>query len=366
MAALVGDLTGRGLVVVEEPPSSGSAGRPSPIVLPDPDVVALAINPEVDELAVALVGMTGRVRAERRHRFRSVLSAEQTVAALSALLPELAAAVRSPGSSAPVSPSPAWSALRDGVVEWAPHLGWTDAPVADLFAEAIGLPVAVGNDATLGAIAEHLFGAGRGVSDLVYLNGGASGIGGGIVVDGQAARRRGRVRRRVRAPPAAGREPAARGRAGGQPRSAGGRAERPVGGPGHPAPRRLAATEPAATAEIARQTDFLAVLVANAVQRPQPRTASCSADSSARCTTPTRSGSASWSADAACRRCSGRCGLTATALGDELLLVGAAELGVPATAGRPRYERGAHRTLAMTASVISPTPLRDGCPVHSF
>ena len=36
----------------------------------------------------------------------------------------------------------------------------------------------------LGAIAEHLFGAARGVDDVVYLNGGASGIGGGLIVGG--------------------------------------------------------------------------------------------------------------------------------------------------------------------------------------
>ena len=36
----------------------------------------------------------------------------------------------------------------------------------------------------LGAIAEHLFGAARGVDDVVYLNGGASGIGGGLIIGG--------------------------------------------------------------------------------------------------------------------------------------------------------------------------------------
>ena len=50
---------------------------------------------------------------------------------------------------------------------------------------AIGLPTVVDNDASLGAVAEHLFGAGRGVDDIVYLNGGASGIGGGLIVHGR-------------------------------------------------------------------------------------------------------------------------------------------------------------------------------------
>jgi predicted NBD/HSP70 family sugar kinase len=36
----------------------------------------------------------------------------------------------------------------------------------------------------MGVVAEHLFGAARGIDDVVYLNGGASGIGGGLVVHG--------------------------------------------------------------------------------------------------------------------------------------------------------------------------------------
>jgi predicted NBD/HSP70 family sugar kinase len=79
---------------------------------------------------------------------------------------------------------PGLVAVPDGLVRWAPHLDWIDVPLQALVEEAAGLPAAVGNDATLGAAAEHLFGAGRGVADLVYLNGGASGIGGGIIAGG--------------------------------------------------------------------------------------------------------------------------------------------------------------------------------------
>ena len=185
VAALVADLVARDLAVEEEPPASGSAGRPSAIVRPDPDVLALAVNPEVDQLTVGLVGMHAQVRVERRHRFSAVPSAQQMVDALAALLPELLAAVPAARLVGAAVAVPGLVRAADGVVEWAPHLGWTDAPVADLIAAVTGLPVAVGNDATLGAIAEHVFGAGRAVEDLVYLNGGASGIGGGVVVDGR-------------------------------------------------------------------------------------------------------------------------------------------------------------------------------------
>ncbi|MCC2029553.1 ROK family protein [Microbacterium sp. YMB-B2] len=76
----------------------------------------------------------------------------------------------------------------DGLVRLAPHLGWRDEDIATPLAEALGLPVAVDNDASLGARAEHLFGAAREHADVVYLNGGASGIGGGLILDGTLIR----------------------------------------------------------------------------------------------------------------------------------------------------------------------------------
>jgi predicted NBD/HSP70 family sugar kinase len=45
-------------------------------------------------------------------------------------------------------------------------------------------PVVAANDASLVALAESTFGAGRDVTDLIYINGGASGIGGGVISGG--------------------------------------------------------------------------------------------------------------------------------------------------------------------------------------
>jgi predicted NBD/HSP70 family sugar kinase len=72
----------------------------------------------------------------------------------------------------------------DGLVRLAPHLKWADEPVAAMLADATGYRVSVGNDARLGALVEHIYGSGRGVDDLVYLNGGPSGIGGGVITGG--------------------------------------------------------------------------------------------------------------------------------------------------------------------------------------
>jgi predicted NBD/HSP70 family sugar kinase len=72
-----------------------------------------------------------------------------------------------------------------GLVTLAPHLGWVDEPFVDLLRDATGLDVQAANDATLGARAESIFGAGRGIGTMVFLNGGASGVGGGVIVDGR-------------------------------------------------------------------------------------------------------------------------------------------------------------------------------------
>jgi predicted NBD/HSP70 family sugar kinase len=74
---------------------------------------------------------------------------------------------------------------EDGLVRLAPNLGWRDVPFAQILADrigAIGVPV-LGNDADLGALAEHLRGAGVGVEDLIYLSG-EVGVGAGVIVSG--------------------------------------------------------------------------------------------------------------------------------------------------------------------------------------
>jgi predicted NBD/HSP70 family sugar kinase len=73
----------------------------------------------------------------------------------------------------------------DGVVRYGPDLGWVDQAFgAELGRRlGLGLPVAVGNEAHLGAEAEQQRGAGVGLSNLIYLHGDV-GVGGGIIVGG--------------------------------------------------------------------------------------------------------------------------------------------------------------------------------------
>jgi glucokinase len=74
-----------------------------------------------------------------------------------------------------------------GLAIHAVNLTITDVPIRDLMQERIGLPVFVDNDANVAALAEHLYGAGRGAQDVVMLTIG-TGIGGGLILGGEVYR----------------------------------------------------------------------------------------------------------------------------------------------------------------------------------
>ena len=75
---------------------------------------------------------------------------------------------------------------KRGVIMSPPNLpGWDNVPVVDFFRERFGVPVAVQNDANACALAEYLYGSGRGgVKNLVFMTFG-TGLGAGIVIDGE-------------------------------------------------------------------------------------------------------------------------------------------------------------------------------------
>ena len=74
---------------------------------------------------------------------------------------------------------------KRGVIMSPPNLpGWDDVPVVDFFKERFGVPVSVQNDANACALAEYLYGSGRGVKNLVFMTFG-TGLGAGIIIDGK-------------------------------------------------------------------------------------------------------------------------------------------------------------------------------------
>lgn len=185
IATLVGHLNDLGLVHETAAATPAQIGRPSPIVRATSSTAALAVNPEVDAVTVGLVGLGGEVIRKIRYETEQPPAAREvariTAAIVEGMRTELEASYRIVGIGVAV---PGLTRAEDGVVSYAPHLGWRDEPIAAMISEATGYVVSAANDASLGAGAELLFGVGKGCQDLIYLNGGPSGIGGGVISNG--------------------------------------------------------------------------------------------------------------------------------------------------------------------------------------
>ena len=74
---------------------------------------------------------------------------------------------------------------RRGLILSPPNLpGWDEFPIVRQIEERFDVPVLLDNDANASALAEHEYGAGRGLHDLVYMTL-STGIGGGIIINNQ-------------------------------------------------------------------------------------------------------------------------------------------------------------------------------------
>ncbi len=135
------------------------------------------------QIRAGLVDATGRVLRRRRTLTRGEEGPDAVIDRMVHLIREVMAgepaSVRGIGVASPGPIDP-----RSGGVRFAPNLpGWRDIPLKARLEQRLGLPVVVGNDANLAALAEHHFGAGRGIRDMIYITV-STGIGGGILVDG--------------------------------------------------------------------------------------------------------------------------------------------------------------------------------------
>ena len=73
-----------------------------------------------------------------------------------------------------------------GTIEKAPNIVWAKqtVPLAKLFSDKLGIPVAITNDANAAAIGEMAYGVARGMKNFIVITLG-TGVGSGIVVNGQ-------------------------------------------------------------------------------------------------------------------------------------------------------------------------------------
>ena len=186
--AVVDGLAESGVVTEAVPALRTGAGRPSLMVLPSPEAaVVLAVDVRVEQVAMSVVGIGGQVLGRHSwnlHRRTRTPGEVITHVAESAqlLTEELGVTPAGAGISVP-------GVVRrdDGWVHEAPNLGWRDVALGTRLGAVLRLPVRVGNDAELGALAEHVRGVARGATDLVYVSA-DFGVGGGVISEGRPLR----------------------------------------------------------------------------------------------------------------------------------------------------------------------------------
>jgi glucokinase len=130
--------------------------------------------------------VTHRARRDTPHRSKSPSAVEATIVEVVA---ELMEAARPEAVVAVGIGAAGFVAADRATVVFAPHLSWRHEPLQAALQKRVGVPIFVENDANAAAWAEGKFGAAQGESHVVMVTLG-TGIGGGILTDGQVQRGR--------------------------------------------------------------------------------------------------------------------------------------------------------------------------------
>src|SRR5688500_16944026 len=193
VSSLVAELADRGLISTGEVDRAGTVGRPGLTVhLDGRGVCGIGVELNVDYAATLVLDLLGDVLFEHRIALDvPELGPERTLDAVVGLVGE-ALAVAAARDAVPAGITLAVPGLvrsADGVVIYAPNIGWHDVPVLEGLRARMDLacPIRVENDANLSAIAEWAMGSEARTPDLVYLTG-EVGVGGGVIVAGQLLR----------------------------------------------------------------------------------------------------------------------------------------------------------------------------------
>jgi predicted NBD/HSP70 family sugar kinase len=190
ISTIVGDLIDAGLAAERDgqPVGEAHAGRPPVMISLDPAAgLALGIDFGHRHLRVALSDLSHTVLAESWCELDVDHSAEEGLAAAADFVDQVLAEAKAErprvigvgmGLPAPID-------RATGSVQSSSILpGWVGVDAAAEASSRLGLPVEVENDANLGALAELVWGAGRGKSELAYIKV-STGIGAGLVSGGR-------------------------------------------------------------------------------------------------------------------------------------------------------------------------------------
>lgn len=146
----------------------------------DSDKSVIAVDLGGTLIRAAFINEKGEILARAERETLAQEGPEPIIGRIEACIRDVARGTEAISIAAPGPLNP-WK----GIIHQAPNLpGWREVPLADILHHAFKVPVYLNNDANLAALAEHRFGAGQGINDLIYLTI-STGIGGGIISQGR-------------------------------------------------------------------------------------------------------------------------------------------------------------------------------------
>lgn len=186
---LINELAELGLVVEDPGPAGQGPGRPSSVARPLPQgAVMLAIEIEVESIALATIGLGGHIFDETRvahpdgHPGNPIDTVKEMVRIGRGLINRLPSDHHFVGVGVGVA-----GVVRrsDGYVHISPNLGWRGLPLGEMVASELGCSrVRLANEADMGALAEFRRGVARDSRHLLFVAG-EVGVGLGIILEGE-------------------------------------------------------------------------------------------------------------------------------------------------------------------------------------
>lgn len=178
--------------LITEVGSGESSGGRKPIVLEfqDDAKVILGIDIGASHVSVAMTNLRGKLLFWKEEEFSVREDPEGTHKLIDKLCEESLSSLKSGkqmllsvGVSVPSPVDPIHPEyLSESIIP-----AWHGKSGIERLREKYGVPVYIDNDANLGALAEHWWGAGRNIDDLIYIKI-SSGIGAGYILEGQLYR----------------------------------------------------------------------------------------------------------------------------------------------------------------------------------
>ncbi len=190
VSLIVNMLSASGLVREMGTTTSARGRRPTQLSFCDDVFNIVGVELGIRHVAVALTDLRGQVKAFRSERHEMRDGPEGAIALMRDLINECVKEARVArrklmGIGVAV-PSPINQAAP-GVLSERLYPAWAEYDIQKALEKSLRLPVFIDNDANLGALAEHWWGAGVGFQDLAYIKIGG-GLGSGHVLRGEVYR----------------------------------------------------------------------------------------------------------------------------------------------------------------------------------